>query len=45
MIEVSQLKQLAKNGAVISKLKSGELTSTEVDLSHLPDIERLEYLY
>ncbi|NAZ46413.1 hypothetical protein GL178_09185 [Vibrio toranzoniae] len=45
MIEVSQLKQLAKNGAVIAKLQSGELISTEVDLSHLPDEERIEYLY
>jgi hypothetical protein len=33
---------LAANGAIIPKLHSGEVTSTEVDLSELSDEERIE---
>ena len=43
MIEINQLEKLSKNGSIISKLHTGEITSTEVDLSHLPDEERIKY--
>ena len=42
MIDVKDLKKLAKNGAILPMLKSGEIDSTEVDLSSLSDIERFE---
>ncbi|EKO3996780.1 hypothetical protein DX883_13465 [Vibrio fluvialis] len=42
MIKVEDLEQLSKNRAIVSKLHSGEITSTEVDLSELSDIEKIE---
>lgn len=36
------MEQLSKNRAIVSKLHSGEITSTEVDLSELSDIEKIE---
>ncbi|TOY94180.1 hypothetical protein [Vibrio fluvialis] len=42
MIKIEDLEQLSKNRAIVSKLHSGEITSTEVDLSELSDIERIE---
>lgn len=43
MIEIEDVKGLSMNGAIIPKLKSGEVTSTEVDLSGVSDIEKIEY--
>jgi hypothetical protein len=42
LIKVEDLEQLSKNRAIVSKLHSGEITSTEVDLSELSDIEKIE---
>ncbi|EIZ1343807.1 hypothetical protein BWI04_RS15845 [Vibrio parahaemolyticus] len=43
MIPLNELEALSKNGGIVKKIQSGEITSTEVDLTGLPKEDRLYY--